>query len=266
MEKLQRFSRTLAHRVRAVSNDSEYIFVLSHMRSYSTLLSHIVGSSPEVSGYCETHTKYRWSGDLLRLRVKAYGATPSRRPGRYVLDKILHNNLVIWNAVLRHPSLKIIFLVRRPQETIASIMNMGHTLVDISWYRDPESVTSYYVDRLRYLADIAERRERPALLIRAEDILARTDEVLASITDYLDLGAGLDEEYSIFEKTGKPWHGDASASIRQGRIVRGLREEYHDVVVPESCLARARSAYDACCERIAAACAAASPVAKEQGN
>ena len=96
--------------------------------------------------------------------------------------------------------------------------------------------------------------------------IARTDEVLAAIADYLDLSAELDEEYSIVEKTGKPWHGDSSASIRQGRIVRRLREEYDDIVVPESCLARARSAYDACCERIAAACAAASPLAKEQGN
>src|SRR3954447_7337822 len=38
------------------------------MRSYSSVLSHILGSHPQISGYCETHTKYRTWFDLWKLR------------------------------------------------------------------------------------------------------------------------------------------------------------------------------------------------------
>ena len=48
----------------------EYVIVLSHMRSYSTLLAHLLGSHPEIAGYAEMHTSYAQRRDLLRLRRK----------------------------------------------------------------------------------------------------------------------------------------------------------------------------------------------------
>src|SRR5262245_13075611 len=45
--------------LRRVRSMSSPLFVLSHMRSYSSLLSHVLGSHPEIDGYCETHLRYR---------------------------------------------------------------------------------------------------------------------------------------------------------------------------------------------------------------
>jgi hypothetical protein len=50
----------------------KYIFLLSHMRSYSTLLCHILGSHSEVSGYSEARQAYVGIRDLFTLRYKVY--------------------------------------------------------------------------------------------------------------------------------------------------------------------------------------------------
>src|SRR5215467_8996279 len=60
-----------------------HLFVFGHMRSYSSLLCHILGSHPEIDGYCETHIKYRWYFDLLRLRYRVVTLTGEPLRGRY---------------------------------------------------------------------------------------------------------------------------------------------------------------------------------------
>ena len=47
-----------------------YLFVVGHMRSYSSLLAHILGSHPRIVGYAEMHQKYRNVLDLLELTRK----------------------------------------------------------------------------------------------------------------------------------------------------------------------------------------------------
>jgi hypothetical protein len=64
------------------------LFLLGHMRSYSSVLSHILGSHPQISGYCETHTKYRTWVDLWKLRWRVRKLTgEALRSGR-VLDAL----------------------------------------------------------------------------------------------------------------------------------------------------------------------------------
>src|SRR5207344_470155 len=92
---------------------------------YSSLLCHILGSHPEISGYAETHQSYTGRTGLKRLAAKVRAATGARTLGRYVLDKILHNYAKIAPDVLGRPDVKVLFLVRRPEDTIASILNMS---------------------------------------------------------------------------------------------------------------------------------------------
>jgi hypothetical protein len=62
----------LAALAKAAFSRTQYLFVISHMRSRSSLLSHILGSHPQVIGYSELHQSYqRWS-DLLWRRTLAY--------------------------------------------------------------------------------------------------------------------------------------------------------------------------------------------------
>ena len=50
-----------------------YIFLLSHVRGYTTLLSHILGSHREISGYAET-----W--------IVSHGTRPPQAPVRHLLS------------------------------------------------------------------------------------------------------------------------------------------------------------------------------------
>lgn len=244
----------LMRSARVFLSGGEYVFVLSHMRSFSSLLSHILGSNGEISGYSEMHRPYRDPLDLLQLRVKIYESMPDHLPKRYVLDKILHNKYRVADSVLLQDSLKLVFLVRRPLDTIKSIMYMGSRLFDIAWCRDPEKATQYYIGRLLALKDIAERTESSGLFIRSEDVTARTQEVLFSLTDFLGLRRPLSQEYMIFENTGKPVFGDPSTSIMSGTVLRRDGAKYRDLVVPDGYLSKACAAYDLCCEALTRNC------------
>ena len=48
-------------------SQTNYLFLLSHMRSYSSLMSHLLGSSPQIDGYGEMHLRYRTRLSLLAL-------------------------------------------------------------------------------------------------------------------------------------------------------------------------------------------------------
>ena len=103
------------------------LFLLGHMRSYSSVLSHILGSHPQISGYCETHTKYRTWFDLWKLRWRVRKLTGEALRGDYVLDKVLHDYPMA-RSILDSSSTRAIVLIRRPRETVRSIIEMGLTL------------------------------------------------------------------------------------------------------------------------------------------
>src|SRR5262245_8745309 len=100
-------------------NPHSPLFVLSHMRSYSSLLSHVLGSHPEIDGYCETHLRYRWGLDLWHLRRKVQRLTGEPLRGRYVLDKILHD-YPIARGILASQHTRAVFLLREPADVIQS--------------------------------------------------------------------------------------------------------------------------------------------------
>src|SRR5688572_27511814 len=79
------------HHRAAMRKRRSLLLVLSHMRSYSSVLSHVLGSHPEIDGYCETHIRYRLSLDVHRLGWKVRALTGEPLSGRFVLDKVLHN-------------------------------------------------------------------------------------------------------------------------------------------------------------------------------
>lgn len=174
------------------------ILLLGHMRSYSTLLSHQLGSHPEISGYAELH--------------KSYPYLKPRSNDNYKLDKILHNQYIVSEDVLKNSHL--IITVREPEDTIKSIVRLGYKL-NINWFKNQYLALNYYLDRLKKLKEIA--LKHPHLLIKAEDIIKDTD-VLKDIKDFLQLKSDIKKDYSIFELTGKRWHGDSTDEIRTGKV------------------------------------------------
>jgi hypothetical protein len=69
------------------------ILLLSHMRSYSSLFGHIVGSSDEIDGYYEMHNHYFTRRSVLKSKLQFTMSELPSHKHRYFFDKILHNHL-----------------------------------------------------------------------------------------------------------------------------------------------------------------------------
>ena len=233
-----------ARRPRVFLSRRSYILVLGHMRSYSSVLCHMLGSHPEIAGYAEMHLPYRNVLDLLRLRSRVFRSLGCVLPGRFVLDKVLHDEYVVAPSILRREDVNAIVVVRRPAESIRSVLAMGERIPSVGWYSDVDAVVDYYVKRLRSLAKVRQHASC-CLFVRAEDVVQQTSRVLAEVERFLGLRQELTDEYEIFPHTGVPGFGDDSPEILAGRIVRP--PERGDGDVPPPRLAAAISSYEECC-------------------
>jgi hypothetical protein len=218
------------------------LFVLGHMRSYSSLLCHILGSHPQIDGYCETHIKYRTRFDLLRLRSRVVKLTGEPLRGRYILDKMLHN-YPLSAGILRNPNTLGIVLVRRPQPTVQSIVNMGLHYSDIAWHRDLDAVARYYEARLAALVGLADALRGRVMFIEGETLLARTLDVLQRIGGLLELSEPLRSDYRRFAHTGEGGFGDPSEVISTGRVNTRERGQRTPVILPNALVSRLETAY-----------------------
>ena len=219
-----------------------YILIISHMRSYSSLLSHILGSHPEINGYAECHQSYQRLSDFQLLEEKIASHYDAAIEGRYLLDKILHNRLKVSKSVLRSERVTIIFLVREPFSTMQSILRMSELRNPRHWFSSPEKVAKYYIKRLKDIRSYAGKSPYKAFFIDADRIIHDTKALLNSLTGWLELATPLKPDYKIFKLTGTPGKGDPTPMIMKGRIERnpGNRYEYP---VPEKLSAKADAMY-----------------------
>lgn len=231
------------------------LFVLGHMRSYSSLLCHILGSHPQIDGYCETHIKYRTWFDLLRLRSRVVKLTGEPLRGRYVLDKVLHDYPLAASILKSRRTLGLV-LLRRPVPTVQSIVNMGLHYSDVAWYCDVESVARYYETRLASLVRLSAELRGRVMFVEAEDLLARTATVLQGISAWLQLSEPLNADYKRFSHTGEGGFGDPSEVISSGRVDSTAREPRTPVILPAPLVARLEAAYAACADSLRDRCEA----------
>ena len=224
--RLSNFFNIVGRRVarQGLAKSRGVIFLIGHMRSLSTLLSHQIGSNPEVAGYIEAHQKYRNWLDLIELEHKIDKAGGHSPRGRFLFDKILHP-LEIRDAVLQRKDLKIILMVREPEATVRSILKIssgGRNTID--------QAADYYALRLAQLREILDRRSGRVLYLEAEALLDDSAATLAEITDYLGLATPLTESYERFPLTGTAKFGDPSQWISEGTIVRNRGSEKLEIM------------------------------------
>ena len=220
---IPRFLNTVTSDPQIFFGHKKYLFLVSHMRSYSTLLSHILGSSSDISGYRENHISYNGQINLLKLRYRTQMAIEGKLGGTYVLDKILHNHWRISESILQKPNLKVLLTIRKPQDTVKSIINMGQKFVDEDWYLDHVKVADYYSGRLKAIAAYAELLGEKAAYFNAEDLIEQPDILTTNLSNWLQLKDPLKTEYKQFRDTGKPIHGDPSSNILEGKILKNKR-------------------------------------------
>ncbi len=228
------------------------VLVLSHMRSYSSVLSHVLGSHPEIDGYCETRLRYRGRFDLLRLRYRVAQLTGEPLRGRYVLDKILHGHRLS-DSVLCDPRTVAIFLLRRPEQAVQSILDMDRRIQRVPWHQDMWKVADYYEERTRQLAELAAKVHGCAAFVQSEVLINRSHEVLAFLTDFLRLASPLRRDYRRFPKTGQPGFGDPSTVLSSGRLGAARPARRH-CEIPPLLVERLDNAYAACLKTLKASC------------
>lgn len=221
---------------------AQYVFILGHMRSRSSLLTHLLGSHPEISGYTESHIKYRNRWDLARLRWHISQAGGHWPTGRYLLDKQLHNRMYL-PAQLRHSDrLRAVILIRPPMETVSSIVRMGERTGNRN-DADPHRAAAYYCQRVATLTGLAiELRDR-ALLINSDHLVKNPRAVLDAIGAHLNLATPLQNHYELGRHTGKAGAGDISPLIRS-RQIRAARSEPPPIALPKNLQRVLRDAYE----------------------
>jgi hypothetical protein len=219
------------HHGPAMRKRRSLLLVLSHMRSYSSVLSHVLGSHPEIDGYCETHIRYRFALDVHRLSWKVRSLTGEPLSGRFVLDKVLHN-YALARRLVSSPHTRAVFLLRRPVQALQSILYMGRHLDSNDRTADLNHAASYYIRRLERLTQLAPIFGQRAAFIASEDLARHTSESLCFLEDFLGLNSPLTQEYRRFRKTGAPGYGDPSSNIQTGELrVRETRRPCYPIPV-----------------------------------
>lgn len=220
---------------------TQYIFILGHMRSRSSLLSHLLGSHPEIRGYTESHIKYRNHWDLLRLRWHVARSIRAWPRGQYLLDKQLHSRMYLPASLRASDKLRAIVLVRPPLETIESIVRMG---LRTGNHRDadPCHAAAYYCERVALLSSMAiELRDR-ALLVDSNYLIDQPKSALLAIGEHLRLGTPLQPQYQAMSRTGRSGAGDMSPLIHTGEIVP-FRSKASIVALPREWMRRVEQSH-----------------------
>lgn len=226
---------------------SRYLFILSHMRSRSTVLCHVLGSHPEIVGYSELHRAYASRLDLLKMRADLYSEARRNLSNKYLLDKILHDEIFIADELLNHVRPRVIVSVREPESTLKSIIQMGHR-TGVAWYQDPQQAADYYCRRLESLAEYARKLRGSFFYLDADELVEDTEGVLSRLSDWLGLRSALLPQYEKFPNTGKRHYGDSSANIRAGVIRK--TGEHTSIEIPPAVLQKASASYRLCRDRI----------------
>jgi len=228
-----------------VSDPYARIFLLSHMRAFTSLAGHVLGSHPQINGYYEMHISYEDASALNRqLEVFRQGDV-LKANSRYLFDKLLHNDYLLKPERLGHAELKILVSLAEPERTVRSIVHLFRQKPDPDLYASPVEAANYYVSRVRALADFCRAADRVYTYFDAELLQSAPEKLLPRLSDWLELDSPLSERYQTFSQTGKAGRGDSSERIHRGRIDRS-RMDYSHIAIPEDALSAAQAAYREC--------------------
>lgn len=221
------------------------IFLLSHMRAFTSLAGHILGSHPQINGYYEMHISYADAAALDR-QLALFQENDALKPNsRYLFDKLLHNDYALMPERLGLQNPKILVSLLEPEQTIKSIVDLFAQKTGEDPYASPSGAADYYLQRIQSLAHFCRTTRLPYAYFDAELFQRRPETLLPKLAAWLELDSPLSEHYQIFSQTGKPRKGDSSVHIHSGRIDR-TPVAYPHITLPEALLGEARTVYAQC--------------------
>lgn len=196
-----------------------FIFILSHMRSGSSLLTHLLNAHPQINGFGESHIYYMAQENLKTLLLRnLWHLKKPILPQDYVLDKILHDEIAPSFAL--PDNLRIIFLLRQPEPSIKSIIRLFQDRPKMRMTE--QQARDYYLNRLTSLENYSQQVSDSTrkLTITYEQLLDQTQPVLNLLQTFLETEQPFSESYKTLSTTGVKGVGDSSKYIQAGRIVR----------------------------------------------
>ncbi|MFC1784119.1 hypothetical protein ACFL0J_00650 [Candidatus Neomarinimicrobiota bacterium] len=218
-----------------------YIFIISHMRSYSTLLSHVLGSNKNIDGYGELHYSYLNRFDSLKAKIQVMYAVDNSLQGNFILDKLLHNANQIAESFLQKNTVKLIFLLRNPIDTYKSRINLLQRIKKRNI--DPLQIHNYYINRLPMLVQQAKSLDTKKIFIESEQIKTNTSATLQKLNNFLELDDKLTNNYQLFKFSGYGNYGDSTDNIKIGVISKGSNQ-YDNIVLPDEIMKIAHIVYN----------------------
>ena len=221
------------------------IFLLSHMRAFTSLAGHILGSHAAINGYFEMHINYDDASALDRQLAVFQENEALKQNSHYLFDKLLHNEYQLKPEHRGFEDIKILLALREPEHTIKSIINLFASKQADELYASPEEATKYYIERLEVLADFCRTLAQDYYYFDAELLQSAPEILLPAMSGWLELDPPLSERYTIFSQTGKARKGDSSKLIHSGKIDK-TRIDYSHIRIPQDELRRALTVYRDC--------------------
>jgi hypothetical protein len=224
---------------------TKHIILLSHMRANTSLIGHILGSHPEISGYYEMHIGYFSWKSLFRQKLEFQAAHEQEACSPFYFDKVLHSEHYV-NTNLFNPSRAIaIFSLRNPEKTIPSIIKLYEKVDPTHEFCTIEGAARYYIERAQTLSEMAEKLSGNYFYYDAEAIKDNTTDTLSFLTKALALNSPLTKNYKTQNKTGKDDSGDHSENLAKGYISKNATD-YSSYVIPDDLNEKLKHTYDVC--------------------
>lgn len=218
------------------------IYLLSHMRAYSSLIGHILGSHPLINGYYEMHLCYASAADLDE-QLRLYMQNETLKPGSiYLFDKLLHNDYTLDTHILAGSDCRVLMSIRSAENSLKSIIRLFKAKPTERPYADPDQATDYYIQRLESLADFSRINTAQYYYFDAELIKTDSSNLLQALTRWCQLSPSLSDRYQTFSLTGKARAGDSSDLISSGKIETS-ENHYPGVRLEAQHISRAEQAY-----------------------
>ena len=194
-----------------------FVFLVSHMRSYSSLLGHLLAETHAVDGYSELHQTYESDLDLLRMAIDVQATHSEEIQGSYLFDKLLHRAYTVATQLAMRDDVRVVFSIRTPLPTLASLVALGERDPTVRWAADPERALLHYARRVNDICTLAEQVPSAAFLF-ADNIVSMPRPTLDALGEFLGLDEQIPERYGLRPRTGHKKSGDSSPAILSGTI------------------------------------------------
>ncbi|MBT5230520.1 MAG: hypothetical protein HOM11_09625 [Methylococcales bacterium] len=217
-----------------------HVFLVSHMRANTSLIGHILGSHPHINGYYELHLGYKSVSDLSRQAEMYSAKEPLKPEGKYLFDKLLHNDYDLLLEEFDPGLIKTIVSIRPAEQSIKSILCLFAAKKEVHPYAKPIAAVNYYIERLLEMARFCELYPGQYYYYDANIIRDNPRGLLPKIQQWLGLKTAFSEEYQLFSQTGQARVGDSSDNMHAGKIIKA-QTNYDKIVIDPHLLQQAIS-------------------------